>query len=154
MKRRIMWKTNIGYGERCDRNKIFTFWVLIGTSSGVTFIPQIWSWAESRILGSWLIKVWMKFESRGRHRWKFGRYPVPIRTQKNFWPVPGTHRYPRFFFIWLVPGTVEGRLVRPIALPKTNTKVFGPVEFIFPAFGVIRLSKTGKNAKKTVNSRG
>ena len=39
-------------------------------------------------------------------------------------------------------------------VPKTNTKVFGPVEFIFPAFGVIRLSKTGKTAKKPVNSRG
>ena len=70
-------------------------------------------------------KTW----TRGRHRWNFGRYPVPIGTQKNFsgqypvpigtqniflagtqypksfvWLLPGTNRYPQFF-IWPVPGT-------------------------------------------------
>ena len=36
---------------------------------------------------------------------------------------------------------------------KTKTKVFGSIEFIFSAFGVIRILKTGKTAKP-VNSRG
>ena len=34
-----------------------------------------------------------------------------------------------------------------LRVPKTNTKVFGPVEFVFPAFGVIRLPETGKTAE-------
>ena len=34
-----------------------------------------------------------------------------------------------------------------LRVAKTNTKLFGPVEFIFPAFEVIRLSKTGKPQK-------
>ena len=41
-----------------------------------------------------------------------------------------------------------------LRLPKTDTKVFGPVEFEFPAFEVIRLPKTGKNRRKPVNLRG
>ena len=60
---------------------------------------------------NWAGPVW--FETRGRHKWKFSRYPVPIGTQNFFsgrYPVPiGTQkffsgRYP-FFKIFPVPGT-------------------------------------------------
>ena len=50
-----------------------------------------------------------KVYTRGRHRWKFGPYPVP---KKIFWPVPGTQRY-QTSKISSVPGTQFLKILEP-----------------------------------------
>ena len=54
---------------------------------------------------------------RGRHKWKFTRYPSVPKI--SFGPVPGTHRYPKIFF-WPVPGTHNFYLagIRYPSVPK------------------------------------
>ena len=41
---------------------------------------------------------------KGRHEVKFGRYLVPIGTQKFFLPIPGTQQYPTPE-VFSIPGT-------------------------------------------------